>query len=179
MISSSELAGMGIDSGNESAAKFCKSDSRLKQAALPEIEGTRPIRKGRNSGAKTTRIVINIGRNRRIAPNFILGALVSYGNDGQGLRQDRHHDEHTTVEVPEAECDYIIESSDSMKINGNKVEEVKLYKGSPFSDRAGSDRRGDSKPRFDRKKSAYGNRKKSDIYSDYIPNRKKRTKKRH
>ncbi len=87
------------------------------------------------------------------------------------------YDEHTTVEVPEAECDYIIESSDSMKINGNKVE-VKLYKGSPFSDR-NNIRRGDSKPRFDRKKSAYGNRKKSEIYSDYIPNRKKRTKKRH
>ena len=67
--------------------------------------------------------------------------------------------------------------SDFERFLGSNVE-VKLYKGSPFSDR-NNIRRGDSKPRFDRKKSAYGNRKKSEIYSDYIPNRKKRTKKRH
>lgn len=171
------LAGMGIDY-REAAARVLAKQLQAETDALPEIEGTRPIRKGRNSGAKTTRIVINIGRNRRIAPNFILGALVdATGMTGKDFGKIDIYDEHTTVEVPEAECDYIIESSDSMKINGNKVE-VKLYKGSPFSDRNNS-RRGDSKPRFDRKKSAYGNRKKSDIYSDYIPNRKKRTKKRH
>ena len=171
------LAGMGIDY-REAAARVLAKQLQAETDALPEIEGTRPIRKGRNSGAKTTRIVINIGRNRRIAPNFILGALVdATGMTGKDFGKIDIYDEHTTVEVPEAECDYIIESSDSMKINGNKVE-VKLYKGSPFSDR-NSSRRGDSKPRFDRKKSAYGNRKKSEIYSDYIPNRKKRTKKRH
>ena len=52
-----------------------------------------------------------------------------------------------------------------------------VFKGSSFNDH--KNRRYDEKPRFDRKKSAYGNRKKAEIYSDYIPNRKKRTKKRH
>ena len=85
--------------------------------------------------------------------------------------------EHTTVEVPEAESEYIIECTDSIKINGNKVE-VKLYKGGENFVRRGS-RRPDDKPHFDRKKSAYGGKKKSEIYSDYIPNRKKRMKKRH
>ena len=85
-------------------------------------------------------------------------------------------DEHTTVEVPEAESEYIIESTDQIKINGNKVE-VKLYKGPDFGARR--NRRPDDKPRFDRKKAAYGNKKRSELFSDYIPNRKKRIKKRH
>jgi len=38
---------------------------------------------------------------------------------------------------------------------------------------------GRNKKKFDRKKAAYGNRKKQEVVSDYIPDRKKRTKKRH
>ena len=62
-----------------------------------------------------------------------------------------------------------------MKINGNKVE-VKLYKGMEVKNKRPDMR---DKPKFDRKARAYGGRKKADVYSDYIPNRKKRTKKRH
>ena len=170
------LAGMGIDY-REAAARVLEKQLRAETESLPDLENARPLRKGRNSGAKTARIVINIGRNRRIAPNFILGALVdATGMTGKDFGKIDIYDEHTTVEVPEAECEYIIDSTDSMKINGNKVE-VKLYKGSPFAEHRS--RRPDDKPRFDRKKAAYGSRKRSEVYSDYIPNRKKRTKKRH
>jgi ATP-dependent RNA helicase DeaD len=170
------LAGMGIDY-REAAARILEKQLRAETESLPDLENARPLRKGRNSGAKTARIVINIGRNRRIAPNFILGALVdATGMTGKDFGKIDIYDEHTTVEVPETECEYIIDSTDSMKINGNKVE-VKLYKGSPFAEHRS--RRPDDKPRFDRKKAAYGSRKRSEVYSDYIPNRKKRTKKRH
>ncbi len=171
------LAAMGIDY-REAAARVIAKQLSAETESLPEFEKTKPLRKGRNSGAKTVKIVINIGRNRRIAPNFILGALVdATGMTGKDFGKIDIFNEHTTVEVPEAESDYIIECTDSIKINGNKVE-VKLYKGGENFVRKGN-RRSDDKPHFDRKKSAYGGKKKSEIYSDYIPNRKKRMKKRH
>ena len=170
------LASQGIDY-REAAARILEKQLRAETESLPDFENTKPLKKGRNSGAKTVKIVINIGRNRRIAPNFILGALVdATGMTGRDFGKIDIFDEHTTVEVPEAEYEYIIDSTDSMKINGSKVE-VKLYKGADLGSRR--NRRPDDKPRFDRKKSAYGNKKKSEIYSDYIPNRKKRMKKRH
>ena len=170
------LAAQGIDY-REAAARVIEKQLKAETEALPDLESARPLKKGRNSGAKTVKIVINVGRNRRIAPNFILGALVdATGMTGRDFGKIDIFDEHTTVEVPEAESEYIIDSTDSMKINGNKVE-VKLYKGSNH-DKLRSRRTGD-KPRFDRKKTAYGNKKRSEIFSDYIPDRKKRMKKRH
>ncbi|MCR4796157.1 MAG: DEAD/DEAH box helicase [Ruminococcus sp.] len=171
------LAAMGIDY-REAAARVIAQQLRAETDALPDFEKSKPLKKGRNSGAKTVKIVMNIGRNRRIAPNFILGALVdATGMTGKDFGKIDIFNEHTTVEVPEAESEYIIECTDSIKINGNKVE-VKLYKGGDDHVRR-SGRRPDEKPHFDRKKAAYGGKKKSDIYSDYIPNRKKRMKKRH
>ncbi|WP_028517422.1 DEAD/DEAH box helicase [Ruminococcus flavefaciens] len=171
------LASSGIDY-REAAARVIAQMLRAETESLPDFEKAKPLRKGRNSGAKTVKIVINIGRNRRIAPNFILGALVdATGMTGKDFGKIDIFNDHTTVEVPEAESEYIIESTDSIKINGNKVE-VKLYKGGENLVRRGS-RRPDDKPRFDRKKAAYGSKNKSEIYSDYIPNRKKRMKKRH
>ena len=170
------LASQGIDY-REAAARVLEKQLRAETESLPDFERTKPLKKGRNSGAKTVKIVINIGRNRRIAPNFILGALVdATGMTGKDFGKIDIFDEHTTVEVPETEYEYIIDSTDSMKINGNKVE-VKLYKGGESGFRRS--RRPDDKPHFDRKKAAYGGKKKTEIYSDYIPNRKKRMKKRH
>ena len=87
--------------------------------------------------------------------------------------------------------DYILDSTNSMKINGNKVE-VKLYKGGSkekssgkdksFKEKSGRDKaRGFDKKgnKPDRRKSAYGNRQKSEVFGDYTPDRRRRTKKRH
>lgn len=170
------LAETGIDY-REAAARLLAKQLQAETEDLPDFDSARPLRKGRNNGAKTVKIDISIGRNRRIAPNFILGALVdATGMTGKDFGKIDIYDDHTTVEVPETECEYIIDSTDSMKINGNKVE-VKLYKGSPYAERR--NRRIDDRPKFDRKKAAYGNKKKSEIFSEYIPNRKKRMKKRH
>ena len=136
------------------------------------------LRKGKKGGAKTVRVDISIGRSKRIAPNFILGALVdATGMSGKDFGKIDIYDDHTTVEVPEAEYEYIIDSTNPMKINGHQVE-VKLFKGKPQTGFSGR-KRPDNKPSFDRKKRAYSGRKKSELFSDYIPDRKKRTKKRH
>ena len=172
------LASMGIDY-REAAARLLTAKLNAETAALPDFDSSRPLRKGKKDGAKTVRVDINIGRSKRIAPNFILGALVdATGMSGRDFGKIDIFDDHTTVEVPEAEYEYIIDSTNPMKINGHQVE-VKLYKGKAQAGGFTGRKRPDNKPAFDRKKRAYGNRRKSEIYSDYIPDRKKRTKKRH
>lgn len=166
-----KLAESGIDY-REAAARIISEKLKAETENIPEFEMPRPIKKGRKN-IQTVKVDINIGRNKRIAPNFILGALVdATGMSGRNFGKIDIFDTHTTVEIPENEKDYILDSTNPMKINGNKVE-VKLYKGAELKNRR------PEKPKFDRKARAYGSRKKADVFSDYIPDRKKRTKKRH
>ena len=171
-----KLASMGIDY-RETALRLISERLEKEISGLPEFDMPKPLKKGRKSGAKTVKIDISIGRNKKIAPNFILGALVdATGMSGQDFGKIDIFDNHTTVEIPEAETDYILESTNPMKINGNKVE-IKLYKGNSCSEK--QSRRTEKSFKPDRRKSAYGNRRKADVFSDYTPNRRKRTKKRH
>jgi len=172
------LAASGV-SAREAAARLIAEKLRADIDSLPEFEKPRPLRKGRNGdGAATVKVDINIGRNRRIAPNFILGALVdATGMSGRDFGKIDIFDDHTTVEIPASESDYIIESTNPMKINGQQVT-VKLWNGSSSKERF-SRPRPDNKPEFDRRKKAYGMKKRSEVFKDYIPNKKKRTKKRH
>ncbi|MCM1314763.1 MAG: DEAD/DEAH box helicase [Prevotella sp.] len=168
------LAESGIDY-RETAARIISARLKAEIENIPEFERPRPLKKGRK-GTQTVKVDINIGRNKHIAPNFILGALVdATGMSGRDFGKIDIFDTHTTVEIPETEKDYILDSTNPMKINGNKVE-VKLYKGAEMKNRHYEN---PEKPKFDRKARAYGSRKKNDVYNDYIPNRKKRTKKRH
>ncbi|MCR4890289.1 MAG: DEAD/DEAH box helicase [Ruminococcus sp.] len=177
-----KLAENGIDY-REAAARLISARLRSELAGLPEFEMPKPLKKGKRNGAKTVRIDLNIGRNKRIAPNFILGALVdATGMSGQDFGKIDIFDSHTTVEVPEDETDFILDSTNPMKINGHPVE-VKLYKGSDKNNKKDRDRdfeRPHSKHgKPDRRRAAFGNKKKTDMFGDYIPDRKKRMKKRH
>ena len=172
------LAGMGIDS-REAAARLISRTLQADIDSIPEFEQPRPLRSRKGSSAQTVKVDISIGRNRRIAPNFILGALVdATGMSGKDFGKIDIFDDHTTVEIPAAESDYILESTNPMKINGQKVT-VKLWDGSSSQKGHFSRPKPADKPKFDRRKKAYGDRKRSDIFNDYIPDRKKRTKKRH
>ena len=126
---------------------------------------------------------MNIGRSRRMAPNFILGALAdATGLSGQDFGKIDIFDEHTTVEIPEVETDYILENTGSLRINGNNVE-VKLWDGKSFKGgqkphfKGGHDRFGKGGGRKpDRRRSAYGGRDRADVFSDYTASRRKRVK---
>ncbi|MDE7104780.1 MAG: DEAD/DEAH box helicase [Ruminococcus sp.] len=170
-----KLNALGIDY-RETAVRLINARLQKEIAGLPEFDMPKPLKKGKRSGAKTVRLDISIGRNRRIAPNFILGALVdATGMSGKDFGKIDIYDNHTTVEVPESEYDYILNSTNPMKINGHKVE-VKLYKDTSQKEKP---HRHEKSSRPDRRKSTYSGRKKSDVFSDYTPNRRKRTKKRH
>ena len=95
---------------------------------LPEFVKSVP-RETPKGRVKTVKVVLSVGRQQKIAPNFILGALVdATGMPGKSFGKIDIFDKHTTVEVPEADKEHIIDSMNDGKINGNKVT-VKLYEG--------------------------------------------------
>lgn len=171
------LESQGIDS-REAAARIVSGWIKEATENLPEFKNPVPLKNGRRKDSRTVRVDINIGRNKRIAPNFVLGALAdATGMSGRDFGKIDIYDTHTTVEVPEAESDYIIDSTNPMKINGHPVEVRLLTENRSKEKKRYSDT--SAKPKFDRRKTAYGSRKKKEVIADYIPNRKKRTKKRH
>lgn len=174
------LEAQGIDA-KHLAAIMINTRIQNEIASLPEFDIPRPLKKSnRGKNVKTVKVDINIGRNKRIAPNFILGALVdATGMPGRDFGKIDIFDNHTTVEIPEAESDYVIDSMTSTRINGHQVE-VKLYKGSS-SDKSHPTAKG--KDRYNERRKKFGGSSKgpksSDRRFDRLPDRKKRTKKRH
>ncbi len=123
------LAQKGISP--EDVAKALCSRKILKDIKnIPSVcsEVYKSERKSRKNGnGKVVKVDINVGRVHRIAPNFILGALVdATGMSGKDFGKIDIHDKYTTVEVPNSEYRYVIDSLNNGRINGNKVT-VKLY----------------------------------------------------
>ena len=89
---------------------------------LPTFDIPKPIRKGKRAGVKTVRVRISAGRKDRMAPNFILGALVdATGMAGSEFGKIDIYDQYTTVEVPVTESDFVIDAMQNGKINGKPV----------------------------------------------------------
>lgn len=109
----------------EDAAKAICSRRILKELKnIPDVrsEVFKTERKAKNKNAKTVKVDINIGWKNKIAPNYILGALVdATGISGKEFGKIDIHDKHTTVEVPGSEMGYIIDSMKNCRINGCKV----------------------------------------------------------
>lgn len=99
---------------------------------IPEI-----ISVPRDNGGKGSRyqkggkvkLEISAGRSSRIAPNFVLGALVdATGMPGKSFGKIDIYDKFTTVEVPEADTEHVLDSMTGTKINGQKIT-IKRYEG--------------------------------------------------
>ncbi len=127
--------------------------------AIPEFIKAQPlVNAPKGSPKNTVKVVISVGRQNRIAPNFILGALVdATGLPGKSFGKIDIYDRMTTVEVPEADKEHVISSMQNGKINGTKVS-VRLYE--ERGDKSGeqrSDRGGARPPRYgDRNKGGSG-----------------------
>ncbi len=123
------LAEKGI-SAEQIAMALCSRKISKELKNIPEVhsETYKTEKRSRKGGnGKTVKVDINIGRMHKIAPNYILGALVdATGMSGKDFGKIDIHDRHTTVEVPDSESGYIIDSMKNSRINGNKVT-VRLY----------------------------------------------------
>ena len=101
---------------------------------------------GIGKNRKNVKVEISVGRQNKIAPNYILGALVdATGLAGKCFGRIDIYDKFTTVEVPEADKEHVLDTMTGTKINGHKIK-IKLYEGRERND--GKDyRRFDKKPR--------------------------------
>ncbi|MDO5558260.1 MAG: DEAD/DEAH box helicase [Oscillospiraceae bacterium] len=94
---------------------------------------------GKFQKGNMTKIEISAGRSNKLAPNFILGALVEATNmAGKSFGKIDIYDKYTTVEVPEQDAEYVVTSMDNKKVNGRRVS-VKIC-----------DRKPADKPKFSR-----------------------------
>lgn len=76
----------------------------------------------KNINKRTAKVNINLGKNQKINPNYILVALVdATGISGKSFGKINIHDNFTTVDVPINKIDYIVNSMKNSKINGNRV----------------------------------------------------------
>jgi len=172
-----ELCERGL-SPKEIAARLISKRFEAEIESLPEFDIPRPLKKSRRGDAKTVKVDISIGRNKRIAPNFILGALVdATGMPGRDFGKIDIFDNHTTVEVPESESDYVIDSMNFIRINGHQVE-VKLYKGGSYEKNKPVPQKGKSS--FNERRKKFGGKGAYSSHNDKnFTDRKKRMKKRH
>ena len=125
------LLGMKISAETRNVPEFIKPVFRTERG-------------GRGTGKSgSVKVEISLGRANKIAPNFVLGALVdATGMAGKNFGKIDIYDRFTTVEVPEADKEHIIDSMTGIKINGQKIK-IKLYEG-----RSGRDNR-DNRDRRD------------------------------
>ena len=84
---------------------------------------------GRYQKGGKVKLEISAGRSSRLAPNFVLGALVAAtGMPGKSFGKIDIYDKFTTVEVPEADTEHVLDSMTGTKINGQKIT-IKRYEG--------------------------------------------------
>lgn len=84
---------------------------------------------GRYQKGGKVKLEISAGRSSRLAPNFVLGALVdATGMPGKSFGKIDIYDKFTTVEVPEADTEHVLNSMTGTKINGQKIT-IKRYEG--------------------------------------------------
>lgn len=161
-----ELQEQGI-TAEQIARAFINRRINKEMKAIPEFDMPVPLKRD-SSGkkTKTVKVDISVGRMHRIAPNFILGALVdATGMSGKSFGKIDIFDRHTTVEVPDANKDFVIESMNNGKINGNRVT-VKLYEGKERRQSSAAPDRNrknysDRNSRFNKNRNVNRNKKKS------------------
>lgn len=123
---------------------------------VPEFIKPVPRRERNENRNKNVKVEISLGRQNKIAPNFILGALVdNTGISGKNFGKIDIFDKFTTVEIPEADKEHIIDSMTGTKINGQKIK-IKLYEGKQSRGERDDYRRGKERQGGERKQRDYG-----------------------
>ena len=112
----------------EEIAKFLinlrigKELRNIPEFEIPKVKKYTSKNTGKLTKAKSAKIEISAGKSNRIAPNFILGALVeATGMPGKSFGKIEIFDKYSTVEVPQADLEFIIDAMDNTKVNGKRV----------------------------------------------------------
>lgn len=126
---------------------------------IPKVKKYVSKSTGKLTKSKSAKIEISAGKSNRIAPNFILGALVeATGMQGKNFGKIEIFDKYSTVEVPQADLEFIIDAMDNTKVNGKKVT-VKLCE---RKSQEKSKEKSKDKPRFGRSRDSHEGSRRND-----------------
>ena len=137
--SAEEIAGILIN------LRLNKELKNIPEFEIPKVSKKEKVK---SQGAKLTKdkavkIEISSGKLSRIAPNFILGALVeATGMPGRSFGKIEIFERYSTVEVPDTDAEFIVDALNNTKINGKKVSVKLCERKTP--DKNGSYRHGGS-----------------------------------
>lgn len=149
-----ELAAEGFSAKQLAAAllgmRISKEIRTVPESIKPVVRKNRDeSRENRSSRGRNVKVEISLGRQNKIAPNFILGALVdNTGLSGKNFGRIDIFDKFTTVEVPEADKERVLDLMNGTKINGQKIK-IKLYEDKPERSDRNDRRRGNHDRRRD------------------------------
>ena len=139
----------------------------VEESALPVIQMEKKRRKG-----DFIKIRINIGREHRIAPNFIVGAIAERTSlSGQDIGKIEIFDEDTLVEIPRSSEEEVLNAMVGCKINGLDTEtrrwltkeEMRARKSRDFSEEASKKERSEfRKEREPKEKGGFFHREKKE-----------------
>lgn len=154
-----EIAGILIN------LRLNKEFKNIPEFEIPKIKKSSPKSSAKLTRDKAAKIEISAGKQHRIAPNFILGALVeATGMQGKSFGKIEIFDRYTTVEVPESELEFIVDMMNNTKVNGRKVtvkaSERRLYEKSYKSQKSSHSSSGGRRNGARERKNTGGFRKK-------------------
>lgn len=137
------LTGMGLTAEQVAEAAL----ERLlagQRKALPEVQVV--SRRGESRDGKQTGVVLSIGRRQRIAPNFILGAIVdATGIPGKQVGKIDIYDDYTVVQLGAEDARLTAETMATCRINGHKTE-VRLLTKADLAGKNAGGRREERRP---------------------------------
>lgn len=117
---------------------------------LPAVPAEEPARSESGARGRRVWVSLNVGRDQRIAPNYIVGAMVdAAGIPAKSIGKIEIYDEHTNVELSRSDAELVMENMQHSKIRGCPV---KLTLGADAGGRPRADlgRRPGAKPRAPR-----------------------------
>lgn len=156
-----ELLGDGI-SLYELSAKLLQIIMGEKMAQISSLESFG--KKKRGDDADFRKIIISIGRNRRVAPNHIMCAIADRtGISGKEIGKIEIYDDKTIVGIPKDKADEVVLKMVGCKINGHIVE-TRVYKdkkGEPKAEKPKHQKRDRNPKKNSRQKAKHINHRKS------------------
>lgn len=149
-----QLLSKGYDTWKIANTLVAMLDGNRKRT-IPVVKALEKKRPANLSGAPTVTLQMNIGRNKRLAPNFVVGAIVEgTGIPARNIGKIDIYGEYTNIELEEADAKLVLKELQDSVIKGCTVH-FKRVKADPFADHSKAK---EEKPRHQNIKKPNGRR---------------------
>ncbi len=106
----------------EIAAALLKMELDVKSQRDTDIEEIKGNKQNASSGSSMVRMFINIGRNKKIKPKDVVGAIAGEtGVNGANIGDIDIYENYTFVDIPEQDAEEVLAIMNKNTIKGNKI----------------------------------------------------------